>query len=213
MSENPTQRIMAVSLLSSERVSLRCVYDGTMLVVARMDRVEGNILTWRKNIAKDVKKAVDDGWLVLVEEMGDTVSQHATPVLFSDPHPQEQRSMLSVALDWYFAMQASGSIQLQPGTETCRITESSVDVDMDERGRNRYSVDWQRIKGPQRAVLLACLAAEGYQPVSRAWIEELYAGIETPEEPETAIQRFERALSASDMDRERRMRQQQDGSR
>lgn len=211
MSETNVQRILAVSLLSTERVKLRCVYDGAMLVVAKLERVEGNVFTWRKALAKEVAKAVEDGWQVIVEEMGDSISQYATPVLFSDPHPQENRPMLSVALDWYFAMHHAGTIQLQAGTETCRITESAVDVSTDEKGRNRYALDWHRVKGPQRAVMLACLAAEGYQPVSDQWISELYKGLDVEEEPETPIQRFERALSAADVERERQLRLQQGG--
>ncbi|MDX5979628.1 hypothetical protein [Vreelandella alkaliphila] len=211
MSQITAQRILAVSLLSTERVKLRCVYDGSMLVVAGMERVEGNVFTWRKRLAQEVADAVENGWQVLVEEMTDTVSQHATPVLFSDPHPQELRPMLAVALDWYFAMYNAGTIQLQPGTEVCRITESSVDVSTDEKGRNRYNLDWQRIKGPQRAMMLACLAAEGYQPISPDWIEQLYAGLEVETMPSTPVERFSRALSADDFARERALRLAQEG--
>ena len=210
MSDTNAQRILAVSLVSAERVKLRCVYDGAMLVVAKMERVEGNIFTWRRTLAKEVQKAVEDGWQVIVEEMGDTISQYATPVLFSDTHPQEKRPMLSVALDWYFAMHNAGTIQMQTGTELCRITESAVDVSADEKGRNRYSLDWHRVKGPQRAMMLACLAAEGYQPVSEQWISALYAGLDIEQEPDTPIRRFERAITAADMDRERALRQQQE---
>lgn len=205
MSQIVAQRILAVSLLSAERVKLRCVYDGSMLIVASMERVEGNFFTWRKTLAKEVAKAVDEGWQVLVEEMSDTISQYATPVLFSDPHPQEHRPMLSVALDWYFAMYNAGTIQLKTGTEQCRITESAVDVSTDERGRNRYSLDWQRIKGPQRAIMLACLAAEGYQPISTDWIDQLYAGLEVEKVASTPVERFALALSASDLEREREL--------
>jgi hypothetical protein len=211
MSQIVAQKILAVSLLSAERVKLRCVYDGAMLVVVGMERVEGNFFTWRKALAKEVSQAVEDGWQVLVEEMSDTISQHATPVLFSDPHPQEHRPMLSVALDWYFAMHNAGTIQLQPGTEMCRITESAVDVSTDEKGRNRYSLDWQRIKGPQRAVMLACLAAEGYQPISSEWINQLYAGLEVEKQADTPVERFAHSLSAHDLERERASRIVQEG--
>lgn len=203
MSHINAQRILAVSLLSAERVKLRCVYDGSMLVVAGMERVEGNVFTWRKRLGQEVAEAVEDGWQVLVEEMSDSVSQHATPILFSDPHPQEARPMLSVALDWYFAMHNAGTIQMQPGTETCRITESAVDVSTDEKGRNRYALDWQRVKGPQRALMLACLAAEGYQPISESWIDQLYQGLEIESMPTTPVERFSYALSAHDLERER----------
>lgn len=212
MSQIVAQKILAVSLLSAERVKLRCVFDGSMLVVVGLERVEGNFFTWRKTLAKEVSEAVDDGWQVLVEEMSDTISQYATPVLFSDPHPQEHRPMLSVALDWYFAMYNAGTIQLQPGTELCRITESAVDVSTDEKGRNRYSLDWQRIKGPQRAIMLACLAAEGYQPISADWIDKLYAGMEVQQAPTTPVERFAVALSANDLERERVLRLAQEGA-
>jgi len=203
MSEPIAQRILAVSLLSSERVKLRCVYDGTVLLVAGMERVTGNLFTWRKRLAGEVQKAQANGWSVLVEEMGDTISQYATPVLFSDPHPQEQRPMLSVALDWYFAMHNAGALQFQGGTELCRITESAVDVSVDERGRNRYDLDWQRVKGPQRAMMLACLAAEGIQPMSAAWLEEVFEAIAAPTPAERPDTRFRRQLDQWDQDRER----------
>lgn len=206
MSDVKAQRILAISLLSTERVKLRCVYDGMVLLVVSMERIEGNIFTWRKRLTEDVKRAQAEGWAVLIEEMGDTISQHATPVLFSDPHPQENRSMLSVALDWYFAMSNAGTVQFQSGTEQCRITESAADVSTDERGRNRYSLDWQRIKGPHRAMMLACLAAEGVQAMSDSWLETLFGEI-APHVPEpTPIQRMELALSADDLERERQDR-------
>lgn len=204
MSDVQAQRILAVSLLSTERVKLRCVYDGMVLLVAGIERVEGSIFTWRKGLSREVDKAQADGWSVLVEEMGDTISQYATPVLFSDPHPQENRAILSVALDWYFAMHNAGTIQYQPGTEQCRITESAVDVTTDEKGRNRYSLDWQRIKGPQRAMMLACLAAEGVQVMSEPWLKAMYGDVGVAPPELTPAQRIQKSLSEQDRKAERR---------
>lgn len=205
MSDIQAQRILAISLLSTERVKLRCVYDGMVLLVARIERVEGSIFTWRKGLASEVEQAVDDGWTVLVEEMGDTISQHATPVLFSDPHPQENRPLLSVALDWYFAMANAGTLQFQSGTELCRITESAVDVATDEKGRNRYSLDWQRVKGPQRTMMLACLAAEGVQAVSDHWLEAMYGDLTVEAPPLNPLERIEAALVRNDLERDRHL--------
>lgn len=203
MSDVQAQRILTISLLSTERVKLRCVYDGMVLLIAGIERIEGSIFTWRKGLAKEVDKAQADGWSVLVEEMGDTISQYATPVLFSDPHPQENRPLLSVALDWYFAMHNAGTIQYQPGTEQCRITESAVDVTTDEKGRNRYSLDWQRVKGPQRAMMLACLAAEGVQSMSEPWLRAMYGDMEVTPPPLTPWDRMKQSLADGDLARER----------
>ena len=199
---NEAQKIMAVSLVSRDRVTLRAVYDGMTLLVASITPVKGSFFAWSKDLIEEVKEAQDKGWSVLVEEVGDKVSQHATPILLSDRHTQEDRPMLAVALDHYFSMLNSETVRFQPGTEQARIQESVVDVSTDDRGRNKYSIDWSRIKGAQRALILACLAAEGMQPLSDNFIEELYTalGNQVDIAEENPWQKMKKALKRQDID-------------
>lgn len=200
------QKIMAVSLVSRDRVTLRAAYDGMTLLVVSVMPIKGSFFAWSKDLVNEIKEAQADGWSVLIEEIGDKVSQHATPVLLSDPHIQEDRPMLAVALDHYFAMLNSETVRFQPGTEQARIQESVVDVSTDDRGRNKYNIDWGRIKGAQRALILACLAAEGFQPLSESFINELFEamGNRVDERPASPLKRIAASLEALDLERERK---------
>lgn len=198
------QKIMAVSLVSRDRVSLRAAYDGVTLLIVSVTPVKGSFFAWSKDLIKEIKEAQEDGWSVLIEEVGDKVSQHATPVLLSDRHTQEDRPMLAVALDHYFAMLNSETVRFQPGTEQARIQESVVDVSTDDRGRNKYNIDWSRIKGAQRAMILACLAAEGMQPLSDRFFDEFYAALgnnQIDDPAENPWHRMREALKQHDLEK------------
>lgn len=200
------QKILGVSLTTSERMAVSAAYDGSTLVVGKLETLDGNLLTWRGRATERVREAVAAGTSVFVEEMGDAVSQHAHGLLFSDMHPLDSRPMLAVALDWYFAMMNAGAIVFAPGTERCRIMESAVDMTNDDRGRNVYRVDWSRVKGSHRAMMLCCLAAEGLQPVSEGYINQLYGHMPQPSgEPENPYARMRAVLHEWDVDRERVM--------
>lgn len=199
------QKIYAVSLLSGEIVTLRAIYDGTTLLIAKIDRVAagGLLVNHTAALSAEVRAMQEEGWSVLVEELGDTISRDATPLLLSDPHPQERRPMLAVALDWYFALLRAGGLHFAPGTEQARITESAVDVKQDDRGRNAYALDWSRLRGPQRCVLLACIAAEGWQPISDRWIKALFGDLTLPTPEPNPLQKLQAALKAHAIERER----------
>lgn len=208
------QKILGVSLTTSDRMVVSAAYDGSALVVGRIDALEGNLLTWRWHAAARVKDAVDAGVSVFVEEMGDAVSQHAHGLLFSDMHPLDSRPMLAVALDWYFAMMNAGAIVFAPGTERCRIMESAVDMASDDRGRNVYRVDWARVKGAHRAMMLCCLAAEGLQPVSEGYINQLYGHMPQPAgQADNPYMRMRLALTEADVEREREQQAMQRAAR
>lgn len=197
------QKILGMSLTTSERMSVSAVYDGTMLVIGKIEAIEGGLLQWRKLAREKVAEAISSGVSVLIEEMGDAVSCEAHGILFSDAHPTELRPMLSVALDTYFGLLNAGAIKFAPGTERCRILESAVDMSTDDKGRNLYKVDWQRVKGPHRAMLLCCLAAEGLQPITDGYFEALFGQPDAPRDSDHPFIRIQRALYEADVQKER----------
>lgn len=204
------QKLLGVSLTTAERVAVSAAYDGSTLVVGKLETLDGNLLTWRGRATERVRAAVAGGVSVFVEEMGDAVSRDAHGILFSDMHPLDSRPMLAVALDWYFAMMNAGATVFAPGTERCRIMESAVDLTNDDRGRNVYRVDWSRVKGAHRAMMLCCLAAEGLQPVSDGYIAQLYGHMPTPDdELNNPYNRMRFALHEWDVEREREQQTQQ----
>lgn len=204
------QRILGVSLTTAERIGLSAAYDGSTLVLGKIETFDGGLLQWRSMAAGRVRAAMQGGAAVFVEEMGDAVSQYAHGILLSDTHPIDNRPMLSVALDWYFAMLNAGAIIFAPGTERSRIMESAVDMSSDDRGRNVYRVDWSRVKGAHRAMLLCCLAAEGLQPISDGYLEQMFGGLSGPEgPPANPLERITQSMREWDIEREREQQEWQ----
>lgn len=200
------KKIVGVSLMSRDRVAVTAAYDGSVLVIGKVIKLEGNLLTWRKKAIDFVKEEVDSGSAVFVEELSDHVSQHAHGVLLQDPHPEEGRPLLSVALDNYNALNNADALIFAKGTESGRIMESAIDMSADDKGRNVYRVDWGRVKGIHRGVLLCCLATEGMQAMTDGYLEELYGGIEDPNYGSVnPLSKFVIAMGDADIEREREM--------
>lgn len=165
--------IATVSLLSDTPCLIRSAYDGDNLVIAKLEHISKLVPFWRKNLAEKVKALVAEGVTVIVEEMTDHVAQHATHILLQDS-AGDGRPYLAVGLDWYNALLDGGQIIFSKGTERARIPESSIDMQMDDKGRNIYKIAWRAVKGDQRSIILTCLAAEGMQVMDDSSIKKLF---------------------------------------
>ncbi|MBE0505896.1 MAG: hypothetical protein IBX50_04140 [Marinospirillum sp.] len=200
------KKIIGVSLMSRDRVAVSAAYDGSVLVIGKAHKLDGNLLTWRKNAAEFVREQVAAGAAVFVEELSDHVAQHAHGVLLQDAHPEDGRPLLAVALDNYNALFNSGALVFAKGTESGQIMESAIDMQSDDRGRNTYRVDWARVKGIHRAVLLCCLATEGMQAMTDGYFEEMFGGLDAPDGGGVnPLASFARAMHDWDADREKEM--------
>lgn len=201
-----TKRIVGVSLMARDRVAVTAAYDGSLLVIGKVIKLDGNLITWRKKAIDFVKAEVESGAAVFVEELSDHVSRHAHQVLLQDTHPEDKRPLLAVALDNYHNLINSEALLFAKGTESGRIMESAIDTGTDDRGRNTYSVDWGRVKGIHRAVILCCLATEGMQPLNDGYINEMFAGMDSPDRSQlNPLANFAVAMRDWDVEREREM--------
>lgn len=175
---NEIKRLVGVSLMSRDRVAVTAAYDGSVLLIGNVIPLTGSLLSWRKNAIEFVKKEIEAGAAVFVEEMADHVSQYAHQVLLQDNHPDENRPLISLALDNYMALDNAGALQFANGTQSIKILESTIDTITDDKGRNAYRVNWATIKGGHRALMLCCLATEGMQAVTENYVSELYSAID-----------------------------------
>ena len=199
--EIKVKRIAALSLMSEGIALVRAGYDGENLTVVKVDSYR-KLPGWRGRLAKEIKSLGEKGFHVIVEEMTDHVAQYATHVLLSDSGANG-RPLLAEALDWYFGLMNSGSIQFVKGTERTRITESSIDMDMDDRGRNVYRINWRSVRGEQRSLILACLACEGMPIINDSYIEELFEAYDNNDDDQDDMPalKIARAISKSNLER------------
>ena len=78
-------------------------------------------------------------------------------------------------LDWYYSLDAVGNLMLDRGVETHAIRKGDmamVNFGHDERGRLVYDVDWNRMTGGHKAILMCVAGAVMELPFSDRWLNE-----------------------------------------
>ncbi len=175
---NSILKIFAVSLVGNKKYKAGAVYnDEKGLVIASLQPIGGIFGSWRQPLVDEVKMWVDSGAVVLVEENGDAVSQHATQFLLEDMDGDSGKTNMALALDAYFQLEDSDYLiipqeyqryALKAGNEGSWIEKKN-----DDKGRPYYSIDWSKFTGAHRAILL-CVAAAMFEPLSGRFLDAMW---------------------------------------
>lgn len=189
MTDAPTKKLFIVSLLGKPRVKCLAAYNGEVLVIQRMDQVAGLFGSWKNTLADECEKYREAGFDVLVEErQTDHFCQFGTRVLFDDIDPDDKTTYLTTALNHYFALTAMGdtggsrygNLIMGSGLERHILTANMINVENDEKGRNRYDIDPDRFTGYHRALLIAVLGAQILNPLSDTYLTAFFGLLDTP---------------------------------
>ena len=180
------KKIFAVSLLGRQRVKTLAAYNGEVLVIQKMEPISGLFGIWRQSLAKECKEYADKGFLILVEERTtDHFAQYGQRVLFDEVDPEQGRTLQNIALDEYFALTAMGdtggnrfgNLVLQHGLERHQLNANMINVRQDEKGRSQYDIEPERFTGYHRALLMAVLGAQTFNPVNDDYLQRFYAAV------------------------------------
>jgi len=175
-------KIFVVCLASLKKFRAHAVYNGETLVIGMVQQIEatGIFGKWKAPLIKEIEERKADGYIVLVEEKTDYISQYATQYLLedlNDDHEGSRRSNYFDALDWFFALADTGNIVFHSDCAQFNINAVSeggmVDRQNDDKGRSVYKVDWKRFNGGFRAVLL-CVVAALYEPLSERFLDVMF---------------------------------------
>lgn len=190
MTEAPTKKLFIVSLLGKPRVKCLAAYNGEVLVIQRMEQIAGLFGSWKASLAEECEKYRESGFDVLVEErQTDHFSQYGTRVLFDEIDPDEKATYLTTALNHYFAITGMGdtggsrygNLIMASGLERHILSANMVNVETDEKGRNRYDIDPDRFTGYHRAILIAVLGAQILNPLSDNYLSTFFGLLGTAE--------------------------------
>lgn len=180
------KKIFVVSLLGKQRVKCLAAFNGEVLVIQKMETIGGLFSLWHKPLAKECQEYADKNFLVLIEERtSDHFAQYGQRVLFDEVDPELGRTYQNIALDEYFALTAMGdsggsrigNLVLQRGLERHQFGGSMINVTQDEKGRNQYDIEPDRFTGHHRALLLAVLGAQTFNPVDDDYLKRFYAAV------------------------------------
>ena len=198
---NEMLKIMAISLMGTQRSKAYAVFNGEQLVIVRVDVIAGLFGTWRKPIIDEIVDKTAKGYVVLVEEKTDLIAQYATQYLLEDV---EERSNLYDALDWYFALQDMGNLMADEEAKRFLIRAGGegqrVEKKQDEKGKPYYAIDWPSFTGGHRAVLL-CVVAAMTEPLSDRYLEAMFGQAAPDPEDDNPVRRWTKVMAAKDLEK------------
>ena len=189
-------KIFTISLASSKRYKAYAAYNGEQLVIASITPIAGIFNSWRDGLIKEIEEKKAQGYVVLVEENTDYISQHATQYLLEDID-EEGRSNYFNALDSYFGLANMEAITFHPDVMRFAITPTSensgIEKKNDDKGRVVYNVQWSKFHGAQRAILL-CVIAALHEPVSDRYLKAMFPPSTVDDEEHPALRWRQRIL-------------------
>ena len=170
------KKIYVVSLESIKRCHTTAVFDNDQLIITHSMDLKGSPSVWKNKLLADLEEKNKAGFVCLVEDRTRSFSSHSTSFSF-DNIEADGRTALQHCFDWYFSMEARGSIILDPSLERLRIKAGDegglVDIKQDDKGRIIYHANWSVLHGGHKAILMCVYAAVMENPLSDRWVNEL----------------------------------------
>lgn len=168
-------RIMTASLVSGQKYKAYAVFDGENLIVTQVDLIPWTDVMWKSNLISEIKDRAGAGFAVLIEEKTDHVAQFGAKYLLDDVW--EGRTNFCEAMDWYFALQATGNLLFHKSCDQYKIYTGGegqkVEKKTDDKGRTIYHVDWASFHAGYRSILL-CVVAAMTEPVSKRYLDAMF---------------------------------------
>ncbi len=178
-------RILAVSLAGIQKHKAYAVYDGEVLIVTHVLRIDGSYPSWRGPLVDEIHAKRNDGYVCVIEERTDHIAQHGSQFNLEDVDVETGRSNLYLALDWYFFMMEMGHIVMAKEFQQYLIRSGAegqkIERGQDEKGRPTYAVNWGAVNTGHRAMLL-CVVGAMIEPVSDRYLDDMM-GQWLPTEP------------------------------
>jgi len=161
-------KIFTVSLNTNTPHKAYAAYNGAKLVITDILPLTGNVSVWASQLLDEIDGKVASDYIVLVEEKTSFFARSGTRFDFEDISPDGKINLFT-AFEYFFALQYSGNVILSKNSQQFVIHESIVERLSDEKGRSKFSVNWEQFNGGRRALLL-CVMAAMWEPMSDRYL-------------------------------------------
>lgn len=169
-------KIFTISLAAAKKFKAYAVYDGERLAITNVAPVSGLFSSWKAPLIAEIEEKTAQGFVVVVEELGDSIAQYATKFLLEGMN-DENRSNYYEALDWYFQLQDMDCLIIHPDCQQHALRAGGegqkIEKKQDDKGRSFYAIDWKWFSGAHRAILL-CVVAAMYEPISERFLHAMW---------------------------------------
>lgn len=169
-------KIMTVCLDDKKKFRCYAAYNGEILFIFRVLPCNDN-----SSLLSEIVDKKQQGFVILIEERTEHIVRQSGIDVCSfsfEARSPEGKINLYTALDYYFSMTAQGNsrdkslIQISPDYQNFYITDSAVDLENDEKGRNKYRVNWQVFNGGHKAILMAVMASI-FPPITQYALKQM----------------------------------------
>lgn len=191
-------KIFAVCLTSAKKCKAYAAFNGEQLVLLAVTPISGLFSTWKEPLIAEIEQKKSEGFIVLVDEAGDRISQYATRYCLDEVDEDSGRTKMQAALDAYFEMAGMDALHL---SQECQRFELRMDAEggwlekkNDDKGRSFFSIDWRRIHGAHRALLL-CVVAANYEPVSSRYLSVMFGESANNDIEENSVLRWKKTFT------------------
>ena len=195
-------KIFTISLAAAKKFKSYAVYDGERLVITNVAPISGLFSSWKAPLIAEIEEKKEQGFVVVVEELGDSIAQYATKFLLEGVN-EENRSNYYEALDWYFQLQDMDCLFLHPDCQQHALRAGGegqkIEKKQDDKGRVFYAIDWKWFSGAHRAILLSVVAAL-YEPISERYLHAMWGDPKEEYEENPAL-RWKRLLDETTLER------------
>ncbi|MBQ7609127.1 MAG: hypothetical protein IJU76_14350 [Desulfovibrionaceae bacterium] len=176
---------LSFGILNKSARATASYIDGN-IIVTEIQEIVAPPAEWLPDMLQEIEEKSEKGWVCLIEDK--TASLKTSAILYDfDEIGESRRTNLSVALDWYFSMQARGAIILREDMQRYVLKYgtdmSAVDLDDDDRGRIRYRLQWSHLTAGHRALLMCVAGAMMEEPLSERWMRVMAGNYKRMEKP------------------------------
>lgn len=152
-------------------------FGSKMLVIAGIKQLTGGFSFWSQKLISEIKDKISRGYVVLIEEKTDYIAQYGSKFDFEAESP-EGKVNLYTALDYYFALQNSGNLQVHKDCANFIIRNNIAEKLQDDKGRTKYSINWDQFTGGHHALLL-CVMGAIMEPISERYLSAFLGNFNT----------------------------------
>ena len=172
--EAAQKKIYCASIEGAKKYACWAVWRGGRLGITKLAFIPTEP-GWQNGLRAVLAQKKAEGYAVYLEDRTGLFSQDAVAVSFEELQA-DGRTLFQHACEMLTSLSARGDVKYPPEYAGYVLSAGEggiVDLKTDDKGRVVYDVDWNRINGGHKCVLMAVAAATMEEPWSDRWLSAL----------------------------------------
>lgn len=181
MADTNTINVVAISLATKQPVMLMGSLTKNALHIIELTQLPASIPKLRESIAKLRTRLAKAGRDVTIytEDPTGLLRDCGYQLRLDSVAPADSRPLVSIALERYRALTSVNGIQYPGGDNSAyRISDSVINIKLNDMGKTVYEVDWASIKDGTRVMMLLIYGAMCQGPMQADYLRRMFAAMD-----------------------------------